>query len=66
MGSVTVVTKLAGTESSFATKDAESLQRLFRLMQAEKLRTPAKANHRLFIRVYDLSSRKRQPTLEQQ
>ena len=52
MCSVTVVTKLAGTESSFATKETESLRRLFRIMQDEKLRTPAKASHRLFVHVY--------------
>ena len=65
MSSVTVVTKLAGTESSFATKDTESLHRLFRTMQDEALRAPAKATHRLFVRVYNLSCQKDQPTLEQ-
>ncbi|HEY1767597.1 MAG TPA: hypothetical protein VGG26_08075 [Terracidiphilus sp.] len=65
MSSVTVVTKLAGAESSFATKDAESLQKLFQLMKAETLRTPAKASHRLFVRVYDFSSQKSRPAIEQ-
>jgi hypothetical protein len=55
MCSVTVVTKLAGSESSFATKGAESLHRLFRIMQEEKLRTPAKASHRLFVNIYTYS-----------
>jgi hypothetical protein len=55
MCSVTVVTKLAGTESSFATRNTESLHRLFRTMQDEKLRTPAKASHRLFINIYTYS-----------
>jgi hypothetical protein len=52
MSSVTVVMNVMGSESSFATQDAESLDRLFRIMQKEKLQTPAKADHRLFVRVY--------------
>jgi hypothetical protein len=52
MSSVTVVMNLVGSESSFATKDTESLHRLFQIMRNEKLRNPAKADHRLFVRTY--------------
>jgi hypothetical protein len=52
MCSVTLVTKLAGSENLFASKDTESLHRLFRIMRGEKLRAPAKAPHRLFVHVY--------------
>ena len=57
MCSVTVVTKLAGSESSFATKSTESIHRLFRIMQDEKLQTPAKGSHRLFVHVYTYSDK---------
>jgi hypothetical protein len=57
MSSVTVVTKLAGTESSCATKETERLHRLFRIMQDEKLRTPVRASHRLFVNIYSYSDK---------
>jgi hypothetical protein len=53
MGSVTVITKLAGKESSIATQDTESLHRLFRSMQVEALQTPpTESAHRLFVHIY--------------
>lgn len=61
MGFVTVVTKLAGTETSFATKGTESLHRLFRIMQEEKLRTPAKGSRRLFVHIYTYSGKDASP-----
>jgi hypothetical protein len=64
MCSVTVVTKLAGTESSFATKDAESLHRMFRILQDEKLRTPAKATHRLFVHTYSFAAKVPSPKIK--
>jgi hypothetical protein len=57
MSSVTVVTKLAGTENSFATKEGESLHKRFRIMQDEKLRTPVRASHRLFVNIYTYSDK---------
>jgi hypothetical protein len=57
MSSVTVVTKLAGTGSSIATKETERLHRLFRIMQNEKLRTPIRGSHRLFVNIYSYSDK---------
>jgi hypothetical protein len=65
MDSVTVVTKLARVGDAISTRDTDTLNRLFQIMQREALQTPTKATERLFVRVYNLSSRKNQPTFEQ-
>lgn len=60
MCSITVVTKLAGSERSFGTKGAESLHRLFRIMRDEKLQTPAKGTHRAFVNIYSYKDASRE------
>jgi hypothetical protein len=64
MSTVTLVTKLVGSEEQFATKDTESLHRLFRIMREEKLRTPTKATDRLFVRVYTFPAKHASPKIE--
>jgi hypothetical protein len=67
-------TRLVGTKNAIATKDIESLQRRFEIMQDETLRTPTRVSitcsdgstcsklHRLFVRIYYVPSEKDQPT----
>jgi hypothetical protein len=74
MGYVRTVTKLAGTEQSAATRDVESLQRRFEIMQKEKLQSLTEVSenrskesacqntHRLFVRIYYVSSQSDQLT----
>ena len=65
--------RLVGTKDSIATQDIESLFDRFEMMQDERLQSPSNfpaafnveslhSIHRLFVRVYAVSSVRDQPT----
>ena len=71
MASIKTVTTLVGTEASFATKHMETLFGKFERMRSEKLQSRSKLpqllnqeseqSHRVFVRIYYISTKTDQP-----